>query len=69
MLKIKPHINLDSCSIVIFGSLWATHIPISIMYLDLKNDPSVSLPASRAALRQILKYLAVIWAKENVCCN
>ncbi len=69
LMKIKPHINLDSCSIVIFGSLWGTHIPIPKMYLDLKNEPSVSLPASRAALRQIVKYLAVIWAKENVRCN
>ncbi len=69
LTKIKPHINLDSCSIVIFGSLWGTHIPIPKMYLDLKNEPSVSLPASRAALRQIVKYFAVIWAKENVRCN
>jgi|LauGreSuBDMM15SN_2_FD.fasta_scaffold188636_1 NAD(P)-dependent dehydrogenase (short-subunit alcohol dehydrogenase family) len=69
LMKIKPYVNTGSCSIVIFGSLWGTHIPIPKMYLDLKNEPSISLPASRAALRQIVKYLAVIWAKENIRCN
>ena len=66
---IKPHLNSVSCSIVIFGSLWGSHIPIPKMYLDLKNEPAISLPPSRAALRQIVKYLAVIWAKENIRLN
>jgi short-subunit dehydrogenase len=65
----KRFLNHEKSSIVVFGSMWGNLIPIPKMYLDLNNEPAISLPPSRAALHQLVKYLAVIWARDNIRCN
>ena len=67
--SILPFLNKSSASIVNNGSLWGIVSPDPSNYLDLNNEPSISLVASKAAVHQFTKYAAVLLSKENIRVN
>ena len=67
-LEVRPFLNLGA-SVVLVSSLWAKRVPEPAMYLDLNNEPDLSVPAGKAAQRQLARYLAVDWAKYGIRVN
>jgi len=67
-LEVRPFLNLGA-SVVLVSSLWANRVPEPAMYLDLNNEPDLSVPAGKAAQRQLARYLAVDWAKYGIRVN
>lgn len=67
--SIIPFLNKSSASIVNNGSLWGLVSPDPSNYLDLNNEPSISLVASKAAVHQLTKYTAVLLSGENIRVN
>lgn len=59
----------ENASIVVFGSIWGTKIPYKGLYLDMPIEPSLSLPASKAALSQLVKSFAAELAILKVRVN
>jgi NAD(P)-dependent dehydrogenase (short-subunit alcohol dehydrogenase family) len=59
----------DNASLVVFGSLWGSQVPEKSIYPDLELVPSLSLPASKAALIQLTKYFAAELAQLNIRVN
>ena len=66
---ILPFLNKSTASIVNNGSLWGIVSPDPLNYLDLKNEPSISLVAAKAAVHQFTKYAAVLLGSENIRVN
>ena len=66
---VVPHLSPSGASIVNNSSLWGIVSPDPRTYLDLKNEPSIILPAAKAAILQLTKYLAVLLAGKNVRVN
>jgi NAD(P)-dependent dehydrogenase (short-subunit alcohol dehydrogenase family) len=56
-------------SIIIFGSVWGIKIPFRGMYLDMPIEPSLSLPASKAALLQLAKSFASEFSSSEIRVN
>lgn len=56
-------------SVVVVTSLWSTRVPEPKMYLDLKNEPSVAAVAGKAAQRQIVRYVAALFADRGIRVN
>ncbi len=61
-------LNMGS-SIIIFGSIWGMKTPYQKLYLDLPVEPSLSLPASKAALIQLMRSFADQFAKDKIRVN
>lgn len=59
----------ENASIVVFGSIWGTKIPYKGLYLDMPIEPSLSLPASKAALSHLIKSFAAELATIKVRVN
>lgn len=59
----------NNASIIIFGSVWGIKIPFRGMYLDMHIEPSLSLPASKAALIQIAKSFASELSSSGIRVN
>lgn len=55
--------------VVVVSSLWARRIPEPAMYLDLGNEPALSVPATKAAQLQLARYFAALWAKDQIRVN
>jgi NAD(P)-dependent dehydrogenase (short-subunit alcohol dehydrogenase family) len=56
-------------SIVNIASIWGLVSPDSRIYLDLKNEPSLGLPPSEAAILQLTKYMATLLAPRGIRVN
>lgn len=56
-------------SIVNVASIWGLVSPDPRVYLDLKNEPSLGLPPSEAAILQLTKYMATLLAPRGVRVN
>lgn len=67
--SVMPFLNKSSASIVNNGSLWGLVSPDPGNYLDLNNEPSISLVAAKAAVHQFTKYAAVLLSGENIRVN
>ena len=67
--SILPFLNKRNASIVNNGSLWGLVSPDPSNYLDLENEPSISLVAAKAAVHQFTKYSAVLLSKDNIRVN
>jgi NAD(P)-dependent dehydrogenase (short-subunit alcohol dehydrogenase family) len=67
--SILPFLNKAKSSIVNNGSLWGLVSPDPSNYLDLENEPSISLVSAKAAVHQFTKYSAVLLSKDNVRVN
>lgn len=67
--SILPYLNKAQSSIVNNGSLWGIVSPDPENYLDLRNEPSISLVSAKAAVHQFSKYSAVLLSKDNVRVN
>lgn len=67
--NVLPFLSADGASIVNNASLWGLVSPDPRIYLDLKNEPSIVLPAAKAAILQLTKYLAVLLADKNIRVN
>ena len=68
LLAVRPFLN-SGASVVVVSSIWAKRVPEQSMYLDLQNEPDLSVPASKAAQSQLARYLAVLWAQSNIRVN
>lgn len=64
-----PYLNKSNSSIVNNGSLWGLVSPDPSLYLDLENEPSISLVSAKAAVHQFTKYAAVLLSKDNIRVN
>lgn len=64
-----PFANKDHCSIVNNSSLWASLAPNLDMYLDLRNEPSIALTVSKAAVNQLTRYTSILFAKDGIRVN
>lgn len=64
-----PYLNKKNSSIVNNGSLWGLVSPDPTNYLDLENEPSISLVSAKAAVHQFTKYAAVLLSKDNIRVN
>jgi gluconate 5-dehydrogenase len=51
------------------ASLWGIVSPDPRTYLDLKNEPPIFLPAAKAGVVQLSKYLAVLYASKGIRVN
>ena len=49
--------------------MWGLVSPDPTNYLDLENEPSISLVSSKAAVHQFTKYAAVLLSKDNIRVN
>jgi gluconate 5-dehydrogenase len=67
--QVRPFLHLEGSSIVNNGSLWGLVSPNPSNYLDLENEPSLSLVVSKAAVHQFTKYAAVLLSAEKVRVN
>jgi NAD(P)-dependent dehydrogenase (short-subunit alcohol dehydrogenase family) len=67
--SILPYLNKKQSSIINNGSLWGVVSPDPKNYLDLNNEPSISLVSAKAAVHQFTKYSAVLLSKEKVRVN
>ncbi|MCA3262828.1 MAG: SDR family oxidoreductase [Telmatospirillum sp.] len=67
--NVLPLLAPDGASIVNNASIWGMVSPDPRTYLDLKNEPSIVLPAAKAAILQLTKYLSVLLAGKNVRVN
>jgi gluconate 5-dehydrogenase len=67
--SILPFLNKSRASIVNNGSLWGLVSPDPSNYLNLENEPSISLVSAKAAVHQFTKYAAVLLSKENIRIN
>jgi gluconate 5-dehydrogenase len=67
--SVLPFLNKRGASIVNNGSLWGLVSPDPSNYLDLENEPSISLVSAKAAVHQFTKYVAVLLSKENIRIN
>ncbi len=67
--SILPFLNKEKASIVNNGSLWGLVSPDPSNYLDLENEPSISLVSAKAAVHQFTKYSAVLLSKDNIRVN
>ena len=56
-------------SVVNNGSLWGIKSPDLSMYLDLKNEPPIALSSAKAAVHQLTRYLAAIFAEKKIRVN
>jgi len=68
LLESRRFLNLGA-SVVVVSSLWARRIPEPAMYLDLGNEPALSVPATKAAQLQLARYFAVLWARDQIRIN
>jgi len=59
----------NGLSIVNNGSLWGIKSPDLTMYLDLKNEPPIALSSAKAAIHQLTRYLASIYAEKKIRVN
>lgn len=68
---VSNALNFLTCpaSIVVVSSLWASRVPEPAMYLDLGNEPGLAVPPSKAAQRQLVRYLAVLLAEKGIRVN
>ncbi len=69
MRQVLPYLDPNGSSVVNNGSLWGLVSPDPSNYLDLENEPSISLVASKAAVHQFTKYAAVLLGKKRVRVN
>jgi NAD(P)-dependent dehydrogenase (short-subunit alcohol dehydrogenase family) len=67
--QVLPYLAPAAAAIVNNASIWGIVSPDPRTYLDLKNEPSIILPAAKAAILQLTKYLAVLLAGRNVRVN
>jgi NAD(P)-dependent dehydrogenase (short-subunit alcohol dehydrogenase family) len=67
--SILPFLNKQTSSIINNGSLWGLVSPDPANYLDLENEPSISLVSAKAAVHQFTKYTAVLLSKDNIRVN
>lgn len=51
------------------ASIWSVLAPNKEMYLDLNNEPSLFVTASKGAIIQITRHLATFWAQHNIRVN
>jgi gluconate 5-dehydrogenase len=51
------------------ASIWSVLAPNKEMYLDLNNEPSLFVTASKGAIVQVTKHLATFWAQHNIRVN
>jgi len=51
------------------GSLWSENTPRSSVYLDLGNEPDVSVLLAKSAKKRIIEYLAGYFSEFNVLAN
>ena len=51
------------------ASIWSVLAPNREMYLDLNNEPSLFVTASKGAIVQVTKHLAAFWAQHNIRVN
>jgi len=56
-------------SVVNFGSLWGLVSPKLDNYLGMGNEPSLSVPASKAAIMQLTKYWSTLFADRSIRVN
>ncbi len=56
-------------AIVNVSSIWGLVAPDIRTYLDLGNEPPVFLPAAKAAILQLTRYLAVLVAADGIRVN
>lgn len=56
-------------SIVNMASMWGLRAPNPKMYLDLKNEPSLSAIAAAAGILAFTRYFAVLAAQRNIRVN
>ena len=66
---IKEYLTPGKSSVVNNGSLWGLRSPDLPMYLDLKNEPPLALASAKAAVHQLTRYLAVLFAEEGIRVN
>ena len=67
--SVLPYLNPDGSSVVNNGSLWGIVSPDPNNYLDLENEPSISIVASKAAVHQFTKYTAVLLSNKKIRVN
>jgi gluconate 5-dehydrogenase len=51
------------------ASIWSILAPNKEMYLDLNNEPSLFVSASKGAIVQITRHLATFWAQHGIRVN
>jgi len=64
----KPYLAKGS-SIINLGSLWGNLSPDPSIYLDLRNEPSIGLVPAKSAIMHLTKYLAVLFAGDEIRVN
>jgi len=68
LVELRQFLNVGA-RVVVVSSLWARRIPEPAMYLDLGNEPALSVPAIKAAQLQLARYFAVLWARDQIRVN
>ncbi|HYF55922.1 MAG TPA: SDR family oxidoreductase, partial [Salinarimonas sp.] len=67
---VIPHMREQKHGVIInTASLWAEHAPNPAVYLDLKNEPPVWLPAAKHAVLGLTKTLASYCAPDGIRVN
>ncbi len=67
--RVVRHYMEEGGSIVNMASMWGIVSPSPSMYLDLKNEPSLAMPAAAGGILQLTKYLAVLMASSRIRVN
>jgi 3-oxoacyl-[acyl-carrier protein] reductase len=53
-----PHLFLPNARLIDIGSLWASSIPFTQTYLDLGNEPDLSVIVSKSAKKSLVRFFA-----------
>jgi NAD(P)-dependent dehydrogenase (short-subunit alcohol dehydrogenase family) len=64
-----PNLFHEGARLIDIGSLWASHIPYAETYLDLGNEPDLSVMLSKVNKKVFVKYLARELGKKGFTAN
>jgi NAD(P)-dependent dehydrogenase (short-subunit alcohol dehydrogenase family) len=65
----SPDLFAPKARMIDIGSLWASGIPFSNTYLDLGNEPDLSVIASKSAKKSLVRYFAREFGKLDFMIN
>lgn len=69
LMNDHPQLFEPEAKLIDIGSLWASRIPYSRTYLDLGNEPDVSVLISKSNKRVFVRYLARELSKHGFTAN
>jgi len=64
-----PNFFVSNSRYIDIGSIWASQIPFSPTYLDLDNEPSLSVLLSKASKKKLIQYYAKVLGPSGVQLN